>query len=352
MQPINATRSYTWNSDGTLATFTDERGAVETYYWDGLHRLAGTSDSRGATTNLYYLLSSTPYPNSSGGTAILDLTATKDRLGYWTYYVYDALQRVTAVTNANNVVTAYGYCDCGAVSYITNAFGTPVQQAITYTYDYQGNRTQESYPDTYTVNNTFDAVQRLTSAADGAATHWFFYDNLSRLTTVSNAYGAERVVTFDILDRPVYVTDANGIVVTNTYDYLNRILTRGYPDHGVEKFGYSAVGLIAYTNQIGMSNYYAYDAAGRKTYETNANGEILKYTNSAAGDLLSLTDGKNQTTHWTYDYFGRVSNKVGQAGAVILIYGYDADDRLFSRWSGGRDGENWTENRGLKIPMR
>src|SRR5579859_8110422 len=88
--PISRTRAYTWNSDGTLATLTDERGLVETFYWDSLHRLLGTSDSRGATTNLYYLLSGTPFPSSSGGTSILDLTATKDRAGHWSYFVYDA----------------------------------------------------------------------------------------------------------------------------------------------------------------------------------------------------------------------------------------------------------------------
>ena len=64
-----------------MATHTDPRNMVETYFWDDLHRLTGTSDSRGATTNLYYVLSGTAFPNSSGGTAILDLTATRDRLG-------------------------------------------------------------------------------------------------------------------------------------------------------------------------------------------------------------------------------------------------------------------------------
>ena len=151
--------------------------------------------------------------------------------------------------------------------------------------------------------------------------------------SIANSYGAEQTISFDVLDRPVYVTDANGVMITNTYDNLNRVLTRGYPDHGVEKFGYSAVGLIAYTNQIGMSNYYAYDAAGRKTFETNANSELLKYTNNAAGDLLSLTDGKNQTTQWKYDQFGRVTNKLDQAGTVVLKYLYDPDDRLTNRWS-------------------
>ena len=56
-----------------------------------------------------------------------------------------------------------------------------------------------------------------------------------------------------------------------TYDLLGRLRTRTYPDSGVEKFGYSASGLIAYTNQIGLSNFFVYDAAARKIFETNAN---------------------------------------------------------------------------------
>ena len=54
---------------------------------------------------------------------------------------------------------------------------------------------------------------------------------------------------------------------------------------------------------------------------------------AAAGDLLSLTDGKNQTTKWSYDEFGRVTNKLDQAGVEVLRYKYDADDRLTNRWS-------------------
>ena len=114
---------------------------------------------------------------------------------------------------------------------------------------------------------------------------------------------------------------------------------RGYPyapQLTREQFGYSARGLTAYTNQLGFVTWYAYDEAGRKTYETNANTEIIRYTNNAASDLLSLTDGKNQTTRWNYDTYGRVTNKLDQAGSVILKYAYDADNRLTNRWSAAK----------------
>src|SRR6266496_5349385 len=68
--------------------------------------------------------------------------------------------------------------------------------------------------------------------------------------------------------------------------------------------------------------------AGRKTSKTNANNEILKYTYNAGNDLLTLTDGKNQTTKWNYDQYGRVTNKVDQSNVEILRYKYEADNRL------------------------
>ncbi|HEV2392764.1 MAG TPA: hypothetical protein VG146_10425, partial [Verrucomicrobiae bacterium] len=125
----------------------------------------------------------------------------------------------------------------------------------------------------------------------------------------------------------------NGAMVTNTYDYLNRLLSRGYPDGGVEHFGFSARGLVAYTDQIGITNFFAYDAAGRKTFETNADAQPIQYQYLPSGDLTNLVDGKGQQTKWNYDQYGRVTNKLDQAGTVVLRYTYDADNRLLSRWS-------------------
>jgi RHS repeat-associated protein len=329
--PINRTRSYTWYSDGNIKAITDERGLTVTNFWDGLNRLTGTKHPDGTTTTNLYSVSAA-YPNSSGGLNILELTATKDRLDYWTYFGYDALRRKSAVTNANGVVTRYGYCDCGATSYVTNAWNTAVEFVMQYDYDNQGNRQYIRYPDA-TVTNWYDSLQRLDEACDAWGCRWFYYDNLSRLTNTSNAFGTEQNTTYDIEDRPIYVTDANGVTITNTYDVLGRLSARTYPDGGVEKFGYSARGLIAYANQLNLITYYGYDEARRKTWETNANNEIIRYTNNAAGDLLSLTDGKNQTTKWNYDEYGRVTNKLDQATVEILRYKYDPDSRLTNRWS-------------------
>ena len=161
-------------------------------------------------------------------------------------------------------------------------------------------------------------------------TNWF--NNQGLRYAVSTAAGNREYIDFDDEDRATNRVDSEGVSTAMTYDDLGRLRTRTYFD-GHEDFGYSAAGLIAYTNQIGMTNFYAYDAAARKTFETNANHELIRYTNNAAGDLLSLTDGKNQTTRWNYDQYGRATNKLDQAGAEILRYKYDANNRLTNRWS-------------------
>jgi RHS repeat-associated protein len=171
-----------------------------------------------------------------------------------------------------------------------------------------------------------------------------YYDNLGRHIVRSNAYGAELVQKYDALDRATNVTSAAGVTITNTFDNLNRLLTRGYPDGGVERFTYTARGVTNYANQINKTNWYVLDAASRKTAETNANGEIIQYSYDASGSLTNLVDGKNQSTKWTYDQYGRVTNKLDQASTVVLKYTYDSEDRLLSRWSAAKGTTYYTND--------
>ena len=115
-------------------------------------------------------------------------------------------------------------------------------------------------------------------------------------------------------------------------------MTRTYPDGGVESFGYKfgISGPTSYTNQIGNVTWYGYDAGRRKVAETNALNFVTLFTNSPASDLLSLTDGNNDTTVWKYDVYGRVANKVDALGNLLFVYQYDPDSRLTSRWSAAK----------------
>src|SRR5213596_368949 len=130
------------------------------------------------------------------------------------------------------------------------------------------------------------------------------------VTVVSNKVGQVLSAKFDILDRATNSVDANGVSMVSTYDNLHRLLTRTYPDNGQEKFVYTAnvAWVTSYTNQLGSNVFnYAYDSRGLKTNEIAVGIYTNGFTYNGAGDLLTLKDGKSQTTSWKFDQFGRVT---------------------------------------------
>jgi RHS repeat-associated protein len=313
---IGRTNTFTYTND-LVASVTDERGVTTSYTYDNLQRVTSITDSRGTISNIY---------------SKLDLVKVLDRMGYTNSFEYDNVRRLIGQTNALGRFTRYNYCNCGALDSIRDAEGNYTY----FFYDNAGRMTNTVYADGYSVTNNFDFLSRVGNTADSAGyrvTNWF--NNQGLRYAVTTVAGNKEFIDFDDEDRATNMINSEGVSTAMTYDNLGRLRTRAQLD-GIESLGYSAAGLVAYTNQIGMTNFYAYDAAGRKTFETNANQELIRYTNNAAGDLLSLTDGKGQTTCWKYDQYGRVTNKLDQVGLEILRYKYDANNRLTNRWSAAK----------------
>src|SRR5579859_4353559 len=148
---------------------------------------------------------------------------------------------------------------------------------------------------------------------------------------------SQALQAYDVDDRVTNSTDANNVSVGITYDNLSRTRTRSYPD-GVEGWGYTAniSGPTSYTNQIGNVWLYGYDTLYRKTNETCMGVTTNGFAYNGAGDLLTLNDGKNDPTTWTYDQYGRVTNKLDAAGITNFVYHYDDDNRLTNRWTPAR----------------
>jgi YD repeat-containing protein len=310
-----ATNSYTY-VDGLVSTQTSPLGMTVANTWDYLQRPTSCTYPDGTLTSNQY--------------TYLDMTATKDRLGNWTRYGYDHLRRNIAVTNALGNYTLYDYCLCGALETTRDALGN----YTTNNYDNQVRLTGVDYPDGYSITYNLNLIGQTTNTIDSSGlsvTNWF--NNQGLQFASSNAFGQVANQSFDILDRVTNTVDQNGVVVVTTYDSLNRALTRTYPDSGVERYGYSAAGLIAYTNQLANITYYGYDPARRKIAETNALGNVTEYAYDEASDLTTLTDQNNNTTRWRYDIYGRATNKVDATSTTILEYQYDADNRLTNRWS-------------------
>jgi RHS repeat-associated protein len=313
-----AGRSFTINNyqAGNPSGITDDRGLTVTNTWDGLNRPTSMVFPDGTSiSNVYYRL---------------DLVATKDRLTNWTYFGFDGLQHLTAVTNANNAVTTYSWCGCGSLNSIVDALAN-----YTYlNYDNQGNLTGVSYPDGSSLTNQYDAAARLTNTVDGAGRWLRRTLNIQGLPiTLASADGTLESIVYDALNRPISVTDANGVTVTNTFNALNELVKRTWADNLGEGYGYSAAGLVAYTNRDGKVTIFGLDAAGRRTAETNANQEVTKFAYDSLDNIISLIDGLNHSTTWQYNQFGWLTNKIDALNRNAFRYLYNANGWVTNRWT-------------------
>jgi RHS repeat-associated protein len=311
------TNTYTYTNDLVL-THTDTRGLATTNTWDNLNRLVSTFFPDGTYISNQY--------------TFLDLTATKDRLGNWTHFAYDVMRRNTGITNALGNATVYYYCTCGSLEAIVDAANSTNQ----FSYDNQGNLTVTFYADGYSLTNTYNLVKQVVSTSDSGGNNVTnTYDNEGLLTTISNTLGQIQSTAYDILDRATNMVDANSVNVVMTYDNLNRPLNRSYPDGGVEHWGYTSnfSSATGYTNQVNNVVTYVYDTLSRKTNEVYVGVTTNSFAYDGAGDMLTLTDGKSQTTSWLYDRYGNVTNKLDANNTNLFVYQYDADNRLTSRWT-------------------
>jgi RHS repeat-associated protein len=319
--------------NGNLAAQTNELGLVTTYAYDSLNRLVSTAFPDGTTiSNIYDKL---------------DLVAVKDRLNQWTRYGYNLLGQRTAETNANSQVTQYTYCGCGSPSQITR-WNNGVALTTQFTYDLDGRLTNTVYADGYQVNRAFDSSGLLHSVTDsGGREVDFQYSQMGRETVLALAQSPTSYLyqsyQYDEYARLTNSVDRNGVRTVSAYDLLGRLTNRLVVSYsidvvhpGPESFAYDSRGLTNYFDQLGHPTAFVRDALGRELFETNANQEVLQFTYNPSDELLTLTDGKNQTTTWRYDTYGRVTNKVDALGTNSFIYAYDANDRLTNRTSAAK----------------
>jgi len=323
--------SWNWNPQGLGIAITEYQaglprvlqqsgtGMGELWYtntWDGLNRLTRVDYPDGTSRTNYFKR--------------LDLAGQRDRLGSWVWFDYDGLQHLKSVTDQRSNVTQLAWCGCGALESIRDA----MTNYTSFVYNNQGLLTGIGFPDTSSLSREYDSVGRLTRIVDGANRALTFgYNNQGLMTAVSNAFGRVQSLEFDELDRPRVVVDATGVTFTNTYDLLNRLTVRMWPDNLGERLGWSTNGLIAHTNRDARVTWYGRDGAGRILFETNANLEVTAFLYNGLGAVKDLWDGRSNHTAWAFDEYGRVRSKSDGLGNEILRLTYNPNGQVTNRWT-------------------
>lgn len=242
---------YTYDAIGNLASVQDEKhlAANTTYVYDAANRLTAVTQTLG------------------GGTAI-------------TRYAYDPHGNLVAVTDPNGNVTTYVFDDFGQMIQQTS----PVTGVTTYSYDQEGNLLSTTDANGAVTTRTYDALGRIltgTSTRSGvpAETVSWSYDDAS-----AGIFGNGRVRS---------MTDPSG---STTYAYERRGLLRSEAR--------SILG-SSYTQS------YSYDADGNRNRLTYPSGRIVNYTFDYAGRPFSVTSGTTTfISSATYEPFGPMKQLV------------------------------------------
>jgi RHS repeat-associated protein len=186
--------SYTYDSNGNLATLLDPLGRTTTSGHDALDRLTSVNYSDPGTPDVTY-----GYDANGNRTAMTDGTGA-------TAYTYDESDQLTTVTS-------------------------PGPRVVGYRYDLNGNRTKLIYPDATAVTYVFNTVDQLGSLTDWASrsvayTYWpdslvktatnpngsvatYGYDNARRLVDIAHTTPSAASI-----DRFLYTLDAVGNVTS------------------------------------------------------------------------------------------------------------------------------------------
>jgi RHS repeat-associated protein len=273
---------------GRLARRIDNKGNYITYNYDAQGNLIEKSyynptDNRTYWKRAVYQDPAHTLPGKLFKTINADETFTKyeydsegniasvtDPNVHTTYYDYDALNRLTTVSQPVNVITSYGYDLHGNLSSVIDA----ESHETTYEYDDMGRVLTTTSPDTGTV--------------------FYAYDEAGNLTNK---------------------TDANGISVGYTYDILNRLINVGFPVSS-QDIGYTYdTGAYGMGQRTGItepsgSTTFGYDSRGRlvqKTCALDAYTYSTDRTFSPGSRVISTTYPSSRTVDYTRNSIGKIS---------------------------------------------
>jgi RHS repeat-associated protein len=288
-----ATESFTYDTNGYVASQTDWNGNLTNY----------VNDSRGEPTSI-------------------------------TEAVGTPQQRVTTMTYLSNYhlpsqivgpLTTTNFTYDGSGGLLTRA----ITDTTTFTVPYPTNGITRTW--TYTWANFLLASAHGPRGA-GAELMQYGYDASGALTSVTNALGQVTQITAHLPGGlPETIVDPNGIVTDLTYDPRNRLLSSTLQNAVplTTSYTYDAAGnLLTTTLPDGSALTDGYDQAHRLVSVADLINEQVLYTLNAFGDRTQIQIAV-ESTHTvqiaqsaSFDALGRVLQSIGGAGQTTS-YTYD-----------------------------
>ncbi len=362
---------YNFSAD-SLTDITDQNGNTISFSYDTNKHLTGITDTQGRVTtvteNASGFITQITDPASRtiqyGYDASNNLTSVTDAAGKQYQYAYSGYD-LTQITDPKGNITKFGYDSQHRVTSLTRVTNVGAGTGPTWTYTYNTNNTTvETDPNNHTTTYTYDHMGRVTKTTDalgheqrssytansdvqtqtdaaGAVTN-FSYDAKNNVTQAKLPTGATTNLAYADSAHPYYPssqTDAQGNNLSYTYDVPGNLTktTNGLSSQNQTSASYNGNGTLASVTDprgsvggVATTTSYGYDTKGNLTGITPPSPlGAIAITRDGVSRISSVTDGKGQTTSYTYDNLDRITQISYQGGATIS-YSYDDNGNLTS----------------------
>jgi RHS repeat-associated protein len=337
----NSTTRFDYDNRGRKITITDGNGKVTSYTYDDADRITAVTDANQGVTQYSY----------DGENNLIGLT---DPLQRQTQFAYDDQGRTLRTIFPSGSIETYSYDPVGNLLSKTDRKA----QSINYSYDALNRLVLKHFPDGTGVSYAYDLANELTQIADSTGTYGFSYDQLGRLiatttqysflpaTTFMNSYGydvasnrtslalpdtATNIYEYDNVNRLTKMTDSLAGQVSFGYDALSRRKSLNRPNGVSTNYGYDSVSrLTSVLHQTGTTTAdgasYTYDNAGNRTGRSNAlNNTVEQYAYDPLYQLTQAVQGATISESYSFDAVG---NRLFSLG--VSSYNYNSSNELTS----------------------
>jgi YD repeat-containing protein len=217
-----------------------------------------------------------------------------------------------------------------------------------YHYDELSRITSTTDADNKTTSLEYDPLSRVTAMVDAIGQRYRFnYNSVGAMTHLRRGTGVTSF-TYDAVGNRKTRTDYNGAITDYSYDALNRLKTISYPDttavsythdklsrlqtatneNGTLSFNYNKMNrLIRVTDVFGQVVEYSFDSNGSRTKLSLNSATVATYRYDAINRLTKILDAVTLATNYTYDATNKVTSRKLPNG-VLTSYQYDGMDRL------------------------
>ncbi|MCQ4298072.1 RHS repeat protein [Pseudomonas stutzeri] len=368
--PDGTTVKYTVNSSGTVASRTDELGRVTSYSYDDMDRIVSIVPPKGLTSKIaikyafgsngatetlsvgayrrvrnYNQLGQLFNQAESGTGSAIIVAARYDSQGNRTFFSnpnylsasssgerrsFDALNRITKITNADGTSSSFSYQTGNKVSVSDERSNVTTKEFVAFGEPNEKILSKVTQPGGVTTSLSLDNLGRVTSVMQDGLTRTFVFSSNGFLASENHPESGVTQYTRDAVGNVLSKKVGAAAADLYTYDMRNRLTTVTYGGSTLRLANTFDKGGRLATQSFGSSTWtYSYDAHDNLLSESVSLASPsrtfkLSYSYNATDALSSMTYPSGLIIDFSPDAYGRPT----KAGAYAKSISYHANGAI------------------------